>query len=150
MDNEKHRDGKNPRTSAASLYFCMAPSKDNTKPVGKWNVGRILCKGTVVQHWLNGEKVVAFDYADKKWAANIDLLKRRGGNLNARGANLSLQDHGDPVWYRAIKLRTIPKDEKVTADNFTPAKISKDILKAEKEKLIRIEQHRKRNRKIKR
>ncbi len=60
LDNSKHRDGKNPRTSAASLYFCMPPSHDNTKPVGQWNQGRVICKGSIVQHWLNGEKVVGF------------------------------------------------------------------------------------------
>ena len=46
LDNQTHADGKNPRTSAASLYFCMAPSHDATKPVGQWNTGRIVCKGT--------------------------------------------------------------------------------------------------------
>ena len=53
LDNSVHKDGQNPRTSAASLYFCMQPSKDATKPVGQWNSGRVVCKGTVVQHWLN-------------------------------------------------------------------------------------------------
>ncbi|MCA9098385.1 MAG: DUF1080 domain-containing protein, partial [Planctomycetaceae bacterium] len=42
LDNAKHADGKNPRTSAASLYFCMAPSHDATKVPGKWNTGRIV------------------------------------------------------------------------------------------------------------
>ncbi|MBY0231679.1 MAG: DUF1080 domain-containing protein, partial [Gemmataceae bacterium] len=84
LDNKKHGDGKNPRTSAASLYFCMPPSKDATKPVGEWNEGRIVCKGTVIQHWLNGEKVIDFDYADKKWAWEVELLKRRGGDVKAR------------------------------------------------------------------
>ena len=82
----------------------MQPSRDATKPVGEWNTGRIVCKGTVVQHWLNGEKVVGFDYTDPEWAFNVDLLKKRGGNLDARGAHLSLQDHGDPVRYRNIKV----------------------------------------------
>ena len=71
----------NARTSAASLYFCMQPSHDATKPVGEWNTGRVICKGTVVQHWLNGKKVVGFDYEDPRWAFNVDLLKKRGGDL---------------------------------------------------------------------
>ena len=53
-----HVDGKNPRTSAASLYFCMAPSHDATKPPMQWNTGRIVCKGTVILHWLKGKKVI--------------------------------------------------------------------------------------------
>ena len=54
LDNAGHVDGKNPRTSAASLYFCMQPSEDVTRPVGQWNTARIVCKGSVIQHWLNG------------------------------------------------------------------------------------------------
>ena len=135
LDNSVHKDGKNPRTSAASLYFCMAPSHDATKPVGEWNQGKIVCKGTIIQHWLNGKKVIHFDYSDSKWSFNINLLEKRGAKLPARGANLSLQDHGDPVWYRAIKLRTLPADEELDMKEVEPAKIADDVLKAERKKL---------------
>ena len=143
LDNSVHVDGKNPRTSAASLYFCMAPSHDATKPVGEWNEARIVCKGTIIQHWLNGKKVIHFDYSDSKWAFNIDLLEKRGAQLPARGANLSLQDHGDPVWYRAIKLRKLPADEKLNMDEVNPAKISAEVLEAERKKLAGIVNRRK-------
>ena len=43
----------------------------------------------------------------------MNLLKQRGGNLGARGANLSLQDHGDPVWYRNIRLRTLSESDPI-------------------------------------
>lgn len=135
LDNSVHKDGKNPRTSAASLYFCMAPSHDATKPVGEWNQGKIVCKGTIIQHWLNGKKVIHFDYSDSKWSFNINLLEKRGAKLSARGAHLSLQDHGDPVWYRAIKLRTLPADEKLDMKEVQPAKIADDVLEAERKKL---------------
>ncbi|MEZ5386692.1 MAG: DUF1080 domain-containing protein [Prosthecobacter sp.] len=135
LDNSRHVDGKNPRTSAASLYFCMQPSHDATKPVGEWNTGRIICKGTVVQHWLNGEKVVDIDYADPKNAFHVDLLTKRGGDLTARGANLSLQDHGNPVWYRSIRLRPLKDEDQLDHTPVTPAIISPDILEAEAKKL---------------
>jgi hypothetical protein len=135
LDNKRHPDGRNPRTSAASIYFCMQPSHDATNPVGEWNDGRIVCKGTVVQHWLNGLKVVDLDYSDKQWKFNVDLLKARGGDLKARGAKLSIQDHGDPVWYRGIKLREIDKSEKLDQTDLTPGKIPAAILAAEKKKL---------------
>ena len=138
LDNAVHRDGKNPRSSAASLYFCMAPSHDAAKPVGQWNTGRIICQGTVIQHWLNGQKVIDFDYADPKWAANVEMLRKRGGNVEARGANLSLQDHGDPVAYRGIKLREVPADEKLDRTPVTPATIPPDVLEAERKKLEQI------------
>ena len=149
LDNGKHGDGKNPRSSAASLYFCMAPSRDATKPVGQWNTARIVCKGTVIQHWLNGEKVIGFDYADPKWADNVELLRKRGGDLAARGANLSLQDHGDPVWYRAIKLRTLGPNDQLDRTPVTPATIPEDVLQEERQKLERIIKARERRAKAK-
>lgn len=135
LDNGVHVDGKNPRTSAASLYFCMPPSEDATKAVGEWNEGRIVCQETVIQHWLNGKKVVDLDYTDRKWATNVDMLAKRGGNLNARGANLSLQDHGDPVWYRNIRLRTIPANEDIGHSDLTPQPLSDEMRRKEKAKL---------------
>lgn len=142
LDNGKHADGKNPRTSAASLYFCMAPSHDATRTPGEWNEGRIVCKGTVIQHWLNGEKVIDFDYTDPQWAWNVELLNKRGGDLAARGAQLSLQDHGDPVWYRNIRWRAIPDDESIDHSTVTPAEIPPAVLEAEAKKLERILENR--------
>jgi hypothetical protein len=135
LDNAGHKDGGNPRTSAASLYFCMQPSRDATKPVGQWNTARILCKGTVVQHWLNEEKVVGFDYMDPAWDFHTNLLKKRGGDLNARGASLSLQDHGDAVWYRNILLRELGPNDAIDETPVKPETIPPAILAEEKVKL---------------
>jgi hypothetical protein len=108
--------GENPRQSAASLFFCMGPSKRATRPVGEWNTGRILCKGTVIEHWLNEERVLSFDYTDPKWAKEVELLRIRGGNLAGRGGKLLLQDHGQEVWFRDLRLRTIPVTEQLFPD----------------------------------
>jgi hypothetical protein len=132
LHNQGHGDGRNPRTSAASLYFCMPPAKDVTRSVGEWNSGRIVCKGTVVQHWLNGEKVVDFDYANPKWERQVELLRIRGGDLAARGAFLSLQDHGDLVWYRNIRLRTVAESEVVRSENIDPAPVPDEMLEKER------------------
>ncbi len=146
LDNKKHPDGKNPRTSAASIYFCMPPSHDATQPVGEWNTGRIVCQGTIIQHWLNGQKVIDLDYTDPRYAWHVGFLANRGGDLAARGAHLSLQDHGDPVWYRGIKLRTIPKEEKLKRSSVEPAKLSDATMAAEQRKLQRIMEGRARQR----
>ena len=138
LDNKIHSDGKNPRTSAASLYFCMAPSHDATNPAGQWNTARIVCKGTVIQHWLNGKKVVGFDYADPQWAAYVDLLRERKGDLSSRNGHLSIQDHGDPVWYRGIKLRTLGPDDELNRTPVIPAEVPKEALEHEQEILAYI------------
>ncbi len=135
LDNLRHGNGRNPRTTAASIYFAFAPAFDAAKPIGVWNTGRIVCKGTVIQHYLNGHKVIDVDYSDKKWAYNVELLAARGGHLDKRGAYLSLQDHGDPVWYRNIRMREIPSLEKVVSKAHKEPKIPAGVLAGEKKKI---------------
>jgi arylsulfatase A-like enzyme len=143
LDNGKHADGKNPRTSAASLYFCMPPSRDATRRPGHWNSGRIVCQGSVIQHWLNGEKVVDFDYTDPQFEFEVDLLKKRGGDLTARGAFLTLQDHGDPVWYRNLRWRNIDPSEDIGHATIVPDKLKPEVLKTEAKKIKQILKNRK-------
>lgn len=135
LDNVGSPYGENPRQAAASLFFCMAPSRDATRPVGEWNEGRVVAKGTVLQHWLNGEAVIDFDYTDPKWAKEIELLRIRGANLTARGAFLRLQDHGQDVWFRNLRLRTIPPEEKLTRHPFTPMPVPPAALEKENERV---------------
>ena len=115
--------------------FLQLQLANNTK---QRNTGRVVCKGTIIQHWLNGEKVIHFDYEDPKWAFNVDMLRQRGGNLNARGANLSLQDHGDPVWYQDIRLRELKETDSIDMVEVLPATIPAQVLEAEKKKLAGI------------
>ncbi|KAA5546233.1 DUF1080 domain-containing protein [Roseiconus nitratireducens] len=139
LDNQHSSYGENPRQSAASLFFCMAPSKDATKPFGEWNTARIVCKGTVIQHWLNEEKVLDFDYADPRWAPMVHLLAIRGGDLSGRGGELWLQDHGQPVWFRKLAWREIPEDEPVVASaTFRPLPIPSAALEKERERVKRM------------
>ncbi len=135
LDNVNSPYGENPRQAAASLFFCMAPSKDATRALGEWNEGRVVCKGTVIQHWLNGEAVIDFDYTDPKWAKEIELLRIRGANLAARGTFLRLQDHGADVWFRNLRLRTIPPEEKLTRFPFTPMPVPPTALEKENERV---------------
>ena len=110
----------------------MAPSKDNTRPVGEWNTARVKCKGSVIEHWLNGEAVISFDYSDPKWAEQIELLRIRGADLGARGGKISLQDHGQPVWFRKLRWREIPADEELVADpDFEPMPVPLAALEKE-------------------
>jgi len=136
LDNVGSPYGQNPRQAAASLFFCMAPSKDLSKTAGKWNTGRILCKDSVIEHWLNGEPVVSFDYEDPRWAEYVDLLAVRGGDLTGRGGRLWLQDHGQEVWYRRLRWREIPAGETLTPNPyFHPQPVTGAALAAEQERV---------------
>lgn len=141
LDDANSNYGKNPRTKAAALFFCMAPSRDVTRPHGEWNEGRIVCQGTVIQHWLNGEKVIDFDYADPKWAHNVALLRSRGwappfsGDLAARRGFLRLQYHGGHVWFRSLRMRTIPKGESVPRSDVREMPMTAEALKIEQSRI---------------
>ncbi|MGB0581307.1 MAG: 3-keto-disaccharide hydrolase [Limisphaerales bacterium] len=139
LDNVHSPYGDNPRQAAGSLFFCMAPSKDVTKPFGQWNTGRVKCKGTVIEHWVNGERVMSFDYKDPKWSHQIWLLDLRGADLDARGGKLWLQDHGQDVWFRNLRWRKIPAAEELTADpNFVPQPVTGPGLAKEQARVKRM------------
>ncbi len=138
LDNVHSPYGENPRQAAASLFFCQAPTRDVTRPYGEWNQARIVCKGTVIQHWLNGEKVVDFDYADPRWAEAVRLLRIRGGELSARGAHLSLQDHGADVWFRNLRWRALPANEALVSENLQPMPVPPAALAKEQERVKRM------------
>jgi hypothetical protein len=132
LDNVHSPYGENARQAAASLFFCMAPCKEATRPWGQWNTGRILCQGSVIEHWLNGQRVLSFDYTDPKWAKYVELLRIRGGDLTGRGGRLWLQDHGQDVWFRALRWRVIPAGERITPDpHFQPLPVTGDALAKE-------------------
>jgi hypothetical protein len=132
LDNAGSPYGENARQSAASLFFCMAPAKEATKPVGEWNTARVICQGTVIEHWLNEERVLSFDYADPKWRWYVELLGIRGGDLTRRGGHLWLQDHGQDVWFRRLRWREIPESESINPDpSFEPMPVTGAALEKE-------------------
>jgi expansin (peptidoglycan-binding protein) len=109
LDNAGHADGKKPETTAASAYALYAPVKDMTKPLGEWNQARIVVKGRHVEHWLNGTKVVEFEVGSADWNARYEkskFAKYPQFGKTAKG-RIAIQDHGDPVSYRNIKIRTL-------------------------------------------
>jgi hypothetical protein len=109
LDNAKHSDGKNPKTSAASAYALYAPTKDVTKPVGEWNKARIVVFLNHVEHWLNGQKVVEYDFGSDDWnkrvaASKFDKMDQFG---KQKAGHIDLQWHGDEAAYRNIKIKVL-------------------------------------------
>jgi hypothetical protein len=114
LDNARHPDGRSPWTTAASCYALYAPSRDATRPVGEWNRTRIVAKGNHVEHWLNGEKVVTYELGSPDWKEHLRKSKfmRMPRFGIARRGHIDLQDHGDEVAFRNIKIRSLSAKDK--------------------------------------
>jgi hypothetical protein len=98
-----------PAQTAGANYDLHAPSRDATRPAGQWNQLRVLVQGQHVEHWLNGVKVVEYELGSEDWRKRVQASKfkeypRYG---TARRGHIGLQDHGDRVAYRNIRVREL-------------------------------------------
>lgn len=111
LDDDKHHDGKNKLTSAASLYGLYVPEGKVLKPVGQWNSAKIVIKGDRVEHWLNGKKVVSAEMGSDDWNERVDNSKFKTWKKFAASkvGHICFQDHGDKVWFKDIRVKKMAK-----------------------------------------
>jgi hypothetical protein len=110
IDDERHADAKiGLERQTASFYDVLEPQKRTLKPAGEWNAGRIVAMGPVVEHHLNGTRVLSYELdspalrkaiADSKFKDVARFGKLQKGHI-------LIQDHGDQVWYRNVKIRRL-------------------------------------------
>ena len=110
LDDARHPDGKNPLTSAGAAYGLYAPPRGVVKPAGEWNSARLVVRGNSVEHWLNGQKVVSYEAWSDDWKAKVAASKFAAWKAYGTGHEgyIGLQDHGDRVQFRSIKVRVLP------------------------------------------
>lgn len=114
QDNVK---GNDPQ-KAGWMYQLYAADKDATKPVGEWNHFVLKCqktaKGTYeCEHWMNGEKYVEYEIGSDDWNEKVSKSKFKDWKNfgKAEEGYICLQDHGNFVWFRNIKIKELPPIE---------------------------------------
>jgi hypothetical protein len=111
LDNTTHPDGRDGLHSAGALYDMIGVAQDKVKPVGEWNQVKILVFKGLVEHWLNGELVVKYHLWTPEWYEMVANSKFPQYNPDwaevAQEGYIGLQDHGDDVWYKNLRLRRL-------------------------------------------
>lgn len=86
----------------------LAPKVLKSNFPGNWNTTRIKVKKGKVEHWLNGYKVLQFSMNTSKWKKQVKLSKFADLDYaKVRGGKIGLQDHGNPVYFRTIRIREL-------------------------------------------
>lgn len=110
LDDDRHPDGRLESHRAGALYDLFAPAgTKRLRPVGEWNQSRLIFRGNHGEHWLNGEKIVEFDLGTARMDSALAASKYRTMSWFAerRRGHIVLQDHGDEVYFRGIKIREL-------------------------------------------
>lgn len=110
LDDEGHPDGQSRLTAAGSAYGMYPAPEGIVKPAGEWNSVRLIVDGAHVEHWLNGQRVVEYVLWTPEWERRVKASKFAVWPEYGRAQRgyIGLQDHGDRVSYRNIRVRELP------------------------------------------
>ncbi|MDB4892896.1 MAG: hypothetical protein JWL61_4751 [Gemmatimonadetes bacterium] len=110
LDDIKAADNKTRLTCAGAAYGLYPSPAGHLKPVGEWNVTRIVAKGAHIEHWLNGFKLLEYEAWSPDWEAKVAASKfaawPKYGRL--KKGHLAMQgDHSGTLAFRSIKIREL-------------------------------------------
>ena len=109
LDNTCHPDGKIVKHRAGDLYDMIETNVVNVKPAGEWNSIIIKSNNAKYEFWQNGAKVVTFEMHGDAWDELVagSKFKDWEGFGVFKSGHICLQDHGDKVWFRNIKIKRL-------------------------------------------
>ncbi len=111
LDDERHPDaklGRDGNRTIASLYDLLTASRDKQpSPIGEWNTAHVIVRGAHVEHWLNGLKVLEYERGSAEFRDLVarSKYKKIPGFGEWTDGHILLQDHGNEVHFRNIKIR---------------------------------------------
>jgi hypothetical protein len=110
LDDARHPDGKSRLTAAGANYGLHPAPAGIVRPAGQWNQVRLIVNGRHVEHWLNGVRMLQYELWSPDWEMRVQGSKFAPHPRYGRNAQgyIGLQDHGDRVAYRNIKIRVLP------------------------------------------
>lgn len=110
LDGAVHPDGRNPLTAAGANYGLYPAPSGLAKPAGEWNSARLRIEGNKVTQWLNGQRILSYEIGSADWQARVAASSFRDWPQFGRAVrgHIGLQDHGESVAFRNIKILRLP------------------------------------------